>query len=420
MKPKTNLFDDLNILALYELGVPTLTISKLYNVSNTTAWGRLKSYEPLSLTKVRTRSATNLLTLSRRHTSPNGDDMERVSIWKKQIGVEGLKDLLAVFLLTDGSSSHSHKIIRLHNTDKVALGIFTDMLKEFGLNPRMTRDARTGVSTVFARANTVKALLNDIYCRTPVTKHQPARGKQNWEQYLIEKQPTLKFLKRSSMKTKELAFRLAISLEGCVTLANSKNKYSRPKLMLTCFHPILINEWQKIADEVGTHMYKSENRLSTVSFSPIANFLQIGGFIEGIKIGNNSKHFSGFEKNDMLLSICELYLLQREGKLKHSSNSNAELKNILQHHRFKEASFYIEYLLNARDEHNGAASQLKLIDALKRGPLKVREIRSQTGFKNERIYPIFRKLDGQGKLERVGRDIYSTKEKDINANCNSP
>ena len=142
---KMSVIEDVSAVTMYSLGVPMSTIACLFNVCTTTVWKTLKRYEKLGIVKVRPRSQTLMLTLSKRHTEPGSDSEHRAKEWMKEFGIEGIKDMLAVILVTDGSASYKHKIISLACSDKVLLGIFTDILKELKLNPRQTLDKRNNL-----------------------------------------------------------------------------------------------------------------------------------------------------------------------------------------------------------------------------------------------------------------------------------
>lgn len=297
----------LEMISLYQARVPTTTIARLYGVNNVTLWMLLKKYEKIGLMEFRSRSETVLTTLSKKRTHPVGENINRVKKWREEFGREGLIDILTVFLLTDGSADYSYGMARLTHSDPTALEIFTDILNELNLNPRETVDSRNGLKTVFSRNEKTRKVLDEIYTRTPTTKHQPQRGTENWEIYLKTKQPSLSFLYNRPKKLIELCFRIGLSLDGCVTTAKSKNLAVRPSLQLTCFHPTLIKEWQKISEMIGLNLTNNIIRIRTRSINSAEKFLEMGGFLEGTKLCSKSKHYSGVEKNKRLKDLLENY-----------------------------------------------------------------------------------------------------------------
>jgi len=353
---KMSVIEDVSAVTLYSLGVPMSTIACLFNVCTATVWKTLKRYEKLGIVKVRPRSETLMLTLSKRHTEPDGDPEHRTKEWMREFGIEGIKDILAVILVTDGSASYKHKMISLACSDKVLLGIFTDILKELKLNPRQTLDKRNNLPIVFARSNNVRDILNEITLRIRAIKHQPTRGQQNWKEFLAsENQPTTSFLLNRPRKLRELAFRLAMSFEGCVTLWKTPNRVARPRLQFTCFHPFLIEEWKEVANSIKINMIKKKNNLTAVSLTSIMNFLKIGGFIDGVVNSRKSRYFAGENKNDILLSLLEYYYREREGIIPESTSSreiNETVKRILEKKEFKSKEYYIHYLSEVLKERS--------------------------------------------------------------------
>jgi len=409
---KLNSEDSVIIIKLYELGVPTSTIGHIYGLSTAGIWNVLKRHEKINLLKLRNRSETNVITLSKKHSEPKGDSEKRVNEWLK-FGIEGIIDLITVILLTDGSSSYRQKTVSLYNSDKTALGIFTDLLKVINLNPRESLDRRNGLPVVFARGNNVKSLLNEIRKRTPTTKHQPDRNSQTWKEYLKETQPTLSFLNRKSEEIKQLAFRIAISLEGCAIINVFPKRISRPSLQFTCFHPTLIKEWRKIAREVKVPMYIKGNNLSTSSFSSFIEFIRIGGFLNGFVASNKSRYFSGIEKNKILLGMLEYFYRVKEKTIPNeflSSNVNKIVRRLIENSEIKEPQFYIKYFTNLSEGYHGMKTEKGIIGSLKLKSCHIKEIIYKTGFKEQRVYPILQRLIQNGKVKRVKFGVYSIKK----------
>lgn len=342
-----NIEEILNMIDLYQIGIPTSTIAALYSVNNVTLWNHLKKYEKLNFFQFRTRSQTILITLSKSRTKPIGEKENRVKSWLNNFGIEGLKDILTVIFLTDGSSDLKNKIVRLANSDAVFLSIFIDLLNKLNLEPRETLDKRKNtLRVIFARNNKVKRTLEEIrLTRTPTTKHQPQRGTQNWEIYLKEEQPTLSFLFDRNKKLLELLFRIGISLEGAVFI-NKKHERIFPMLNFTCFHPILIKEWKELMEQLGFQINVRKNVLRIRNVLSILNFLMIGGFIEGVVNCGKSRYFKGIEKNKVLLGILEYAYQEREELIPKETNTikiNNTIKKIIQNNQYKEKEFYIAY-----------------------------------------------------------------------------
>ena len=296
----------LEMISIYQTRVPTTTIARLFEINSISLWMILKKYEKLNFMKFRSRSETLLTTLSKKRTFPAGEKNNRVKVWKAQFGREGLIDILTTILLTDGSADYGYGMVRLASSDQTLREIFTDLLNELSLNPRETKDSRNTIKIIFSRNEKVRTVLDEVYTRTPTTKHQPQRGTENWEIYSKQKQPSLSFLFNRPKELIELCFRIGLSLDGCVTESNARGK-KRPALYLVCFHPTLVKEWMKISEMIGLNMKLNGNRIRTRSVNLAEKFLKMGGFIEGVKICSKSKNFEGTEKNQRLKYLLEHY-----------------------------------------------------------------------------------------------------------------
>jgi len=172
-------------------------------------------------------------------------------------------------------------------------------------------------------------LQNELIKISPSYKKSPSKN-QTSEEYLRSPQPSLKFLKRLNDIYKILCIRIALSNEGGISVTTKMNKNQiklSSRLFLSCAHPKLNSEWKSILKDVGLNFNISKSKqtwsgvygLYTAKKDNIKFFKELGGFIEGVKIKQNSKYYGGVEKNK-LLKIC----------LQNSKFKNmAEVKNML-------------------------------------------------------------------------------------------
>ncbi|MBU1245487.1 MAG: hypothetical protein ABIJ20_02920 [Nanoarchaeota archaeon] len=399
----------LNQIALYDIGVPTYTIAALYKTCGVTMWKRFKEYEKFGLMRNKTRSETVSKTLSRKRKIPIGNKKHIIENWKNKFGREGLIDILAITLLTDGEGNYKYKTIGLANTDIDLLEIFVNLLEELNLNPRIKVDKRTNVKTVFSRQNKAREILKEVYKRTPTTKHQPQRGKQSWQQYSKETQPTLSPFYGKPTELIKLLFRIGISFEGCVVMSKTKKRYGRPLLQFTCFHPILIKEWQNLAEIIGIKMIKNGNVLHTNNFKSVTNFLKIGGFIEGSKAGGNSRYFKGIEKNKIFLAMLEYS--HRKGNDPYTEKSlptiNKEVRKIIDNKEFNTPNFYIKYFSNLLKKYSGNLSKAKILKLLENKPARVKEIIKKVNMSESGVHSILKELCNNEKITKVSYGVYT-------------
>jgi hypothetical protein len=137
--------------------------------------------------------------------------------------------------------------------------------------------------------------------------------KESMEDYLNEAQPTLSFLKGESLDLLKECVRIAMSTEGSIHIEFPRDTiYLR--LEFACAHPKLTLEWQEIFRKVGIESTISKSRvtwsgikgLRISKLDSIKKFIEIGGFINGVKITGKSKYFGGIIKNQLLKKSFEL------------------------------------------------------------------------------------------------------------------
>jgi hypothetical protein len=209
--------------------------------------------------------------------------------------------LLAIFLLTDGYMKNGGGIM-LICTDEVLQNYFLALIKEsYGLAPTVNAYMRKGKETIVHSKDVASKLLK----LSPSYKTCP--WNINPKTYFQEPQPSLSFLKNEEIDVLKEIIRIAMSTDGTISAEFPRNMVF-PKLEFACAHPILIKEWQAIFDKVGikTFLQRSNITWSKVKslgikeLNSIRRFIEIGGFIEGVKITGKSKYYAGITKNDLL------------------------------------------------------------------------------------------------------------------------
>jgi len=214
---------------------------------------------------------------------------------------EKFSKLLAVFLLTDGYMKKGGGIM-LISTDKILQNYFLTLIKEsYNLAPTINAYMKKGKETIVnSKAVSLKLLeLSPSYKTCP--------WNINPNKYFQEPQPSLSFLKAEDKDALKEVIRIAMSTDGTVNVEFSRNIIS-PRLEFACAHPVLIKEWQDIFNkvEIKTFLLKSKITWSKIKglgikeLKSIRRFIEIGGFIEGVKITGKSRYYAGITKNNLL------------------------------------------------------------------------------------------------------------------------
>lgn len=232
--------------------------------------------------------------------------------------------LIAVFLLTDGYFKKGGGNM-LICTDKILQSYFVNLFKEkYALTPTANSYMLKGKETI----------INSKYSQKELIKLSPSYNtyprNKTVEKYLSEPQPTLSFLNNDDEELLKEVLRIAMSCEGSIFPEFSQDSV-RPHLQFACSHLQLLREWQELFKKVGikSHILKSKVTWSGVKglgikeLKSIKRFIEIGGFINGVKITGKSKYFKGIEKNKLLTILVEM----REDSFQFPKERDSKAKN---------------------------------------------------------------------------------------------
>jgi len=216
--------------------------------------------------------------------------------------------LLASFLLTDGHLNTKTKRVMLICTDNILQRYFLTLIKErYNFFP-------TSKSFMFKGKETSvysKEITEELLKLSPSYNTYPRNV--SVEEYFKRSQPTLSFLNNEKEELLKEFIRIAMSCEGCVFPEFARD-ILYVQLQFACSHPKLVEEWQELFQKMGIKSFilKSKVTWSRVKglgikeLKSIKRFIEIGGFIEGVKITGKSKYFKGIEKNDLLKILFEM------------------------------------------------------------------------------------------------------------------
>jgi len=131
---------------------------------------------------------------------------------------------------------------------------------------------------------------------------------------MTENKPTISFINESSNKSQLMAFRVAMSCDGCITICKRKNGELVPKLKMCCAHPSLLLEWKDLAENIGLTMFLDRDRNTWSGFhglcaqnkESILKFKKLGGFFpEDVMVSRGKR--KGMKKNTLLSVACNLF-----------------------------------------------------------------------------------------------------------------
>ncbi|WKZ25510.1 MAG: LAGLIDADG family homing endonuclease [bacterium] len=212
-------------------------------------------------------------------------------------------------LYTDGCLSKRSKNawrFYLSNTSYIIIQVFKNcMINLFKLDAKRVRISKKQVNgKPFYRAVVDSAssgeFLNSKYgtFRTLVFKSEDGK-----EIYPSTKLP---FNKNSNLKIMSKFLKVAFSCDGGINLYVAKSKFGYKFLIrnvyLACKHPQLQIDYHELLKVLGieSKIIKGDGKILIQGRNELNKFREKVGFIEGVKITQNSKFWQGVEKRNVL------------------------------------------------------------------------------------------------------------------------
>ncbi|KPV61535.1 MAG: hypothetical protein AOA65_2352 [Candidatus Bathyarchaeota archaeon BA1] len=312
-----NIYDELSILGIYELGLGTRSLAHLYRCSTGSIHNMLKAYSSIRLTEMRStgNGTSRFYRFQNDAINVKPPLTSFVKNLKDQEYVEEFDKIICVLGLTDGFGCiHGEQgFVGISSNSCIIHEIFVDLMYyRFNVLPGsfFRGDPKQGYVTAYHNRE-IKSIVETLNAICIALKHSPAHHERA-EAYLSKPQPSLKFLIQSKRKTRELGLRLAFSADGGCSL-RIKRGYVYPDLFLACAHPILVYDWKRLAEEFGIRLsikkgktWSGYEMLRTQALSSAHKFLKIGGFIKGVKVTRHSPYYAGIDKQALLLGILKL------------------------------------------------------------------------------------------------------------------
>ena len=174
---------------------------------------------------------------------------------------------------------------------------------------------------------------------------------QNIEDYEKEAKPHLNYLFNAKKIEKIVALRIWASAEGAIIpMRRKRGGLIVPKLQISCANKELLFQLEKVAETIGLHFtiryekgtgYKC---LYNMAISCALSFLNIGGFIEGVKISKSSKYYEGIDKQDIVYATLEYMVRERkDSSLRKLSMEDVHklIREIAENKDYKSLNYYI-------------------------------------------------------------------------------
>lgn len=284
------------MINLYKKGLCLSQVGEKFNVNSSRICKILKA------NKIKRRSHSEGTRLLHKHLEVDPPNDFPWHLYGK------FSKLLSVFLLTDGYMRGGGGIM-LISTDEILHNYFLTLLKEaYNLTPTVNSFMKKSKETIVWSKSVTSRMLE----LSPTFKTYPRDCRL--ECYYQGPQPSLSFLENEDIDVLKEVIRIAMSTDGTVNVEFPRNMVY-PKLEFSCAHPVLLYQWKQIFKKVGIRSFiiKSKITWSKIrgigikELKSVRRFLEIGGFIEDVKITGKSKYYKGLSKNLLLRLIIDLH-----------------------------------------------------------------------------------------------------------------
>ena len=203
-------------------------------------------------------------------------------------------EIVIGLLLTDGCVS-SDRFIIFHNKSEVLHNLFKEKMSELFGNLHFTqRIEKNGTKrTQISRKNIVKKLLQKCELKTFRRKRL-----KNGD-FPSVKIPS--FIKKLPISRIKKFLQVVFSADGSISLSvrwhkRNKSWEIRRRIELTCKHPHLRKEYFELLKSIGFSPRTSSDNITLEKKKDILKFAREIRFIDGVKIGKDSKNWCGYVK----------------------------------------------------------------------------------------------------------------------------
>lgn len=219
-------------------------------------------------------------------------------------------EILVALLLTDGCVS-SGRFVIFHNKSEILHKLFRGKISElFGRVHFTERIEKNGTKrTQVSRKDIAKKLLQK--CRLETFRRKRLKNGEF---------PTVRipsFIKKLSIQKMRKFLQVAFSADGSISVSvrwhkGNKSWEIRRRIELTCKHPNLRKEFLEILKLIGFSPRSSGDNITLERKNDIIKFAKEVRFVDGVKIGKDSKNWCGFEKNQILDLAIKTFKLRKE------------------------------------------------------------------------------------------------------------
>jgi len=280
--------------------------------------------------------------------------INEVKLWHEN-GVDLKRAIICPCLQSDGGMSQQNYRLRFCGRNKTLHDYFVDaMYYEYDKFPTSyfkCWDKRQ--SGCYATEYIEKPeLVKDVIKLAGNAKTKPAVG-QTINDYLSEPQPHLNYLTNATETEQRIAIRIWASAEGRISICRIYG-FFYPVLGISCAHPDLAIQLQQIARHFDINFTKRRiesywsgiQGLYSSTIVSCINFLRLGGFIKGVKIGGNSKYHEGIDKDVLTLGILEFKKREKTNQnLRNLSLKSVHeaINKIIKNREYNTADYYINH-----------------------------------------------------------------------------
>jgi len=244
--------------------------------------------------------------------------------WNNE-GIDLKRAIIIPCLQTDGSIDNHNpkkgKALLFTGKNKILHDLFVDAIYlEYNFLPSSYFGRFNDHFITCYKKRSINEIADELMNIAGSAKTSPAQG-QSVDNYLKESQPDLDYLINASEMEQKIALRIWASTEGSFSIYRDRQRIY-PRLEIGCTHPVLAKQLLDIGKlhNLRLSIKKYKKTWSGVAFlhdrtlSGCISFLKLGGFIQGVKVSQNSPYYKGVDKNILTLGIFEYIKQERMNK----------------------------------------------------------------------------------------------------------
>ena len=215
--------------------------------------------------------------------------------------------IIAALLLTDGCVSS--RFIIFHNKNREMIELFKEAMKKlFSIKHFTERKEVNGTTRVQVNSKETVEKLKKMF------ETNNFRKKQLNGEFPEIHMPS--FIINGNETVKRKFLQVAFSADGSASLSVRWHKRNRGweirrRIELTCKHPTLRKEFLHLIKSLGFSPRESGINITLEKKRDIQKFALEIGFVNGVKIGGDSKFWRGVRKNDLVQVMIRTFEIKK-------------------------------------------------------------------------------------------------------------